>query len=96
MSFLLLSVSLLSVSVMLLSLSSVDAKHDNPNPPVWPGSVLVCDPSTPDVTAAAVAKAFALNGGHAPPLNGQFSSLRFAFLFKPGFHAVDVNVGLLF
>ena len=37
--------------------------------------------------------AFARNGGHQPPDKGQFSSARFAFLFKPGRYPQDVPVG---
>jgi len=42
---------------------------------------------------AAVNAAFAVNGGYNPPSNGQFSSERFAFLFKPGSYSIDVPVG---
>jgi len=37
--------------------------------------------------------AYKTNGGHEPPDNGQFSSERYAFLFKPGIYTVDVPVG---
>eukprot|EP01121_Diplochlamys_sp_Union-15-3_P016767 TRINITY_DN576_c0_g1_i1.p1 TRINITY_DN576_c0_g1~~TRINITY_DN576_c0_g1_i1.p1 ORF type:complete len:593 (-),score=124.86 TRINITY_DN576_c0_g1_i1:150-1724(-) len=32
-------------------------------------------------------------GGHNPPFHGEFSSSRYALLFKPGHHQVTVNVG---
>ena len=37
--------------------------------------------------------AFAKNGGHVPANNGQFSTERYAFLFKPGNYSADVPVG---
>jgi len=40
-----------------------------------------------------VDRAFKRNGGQNPTFNGQFNSDRFAFLFKPGTHNVNVNVG---
>lgn len=72
-----------------------------------PSTVFVFDPSTPQVTAQIVNSAFAVNGGDNA--NGQWlgyfvlfctsftfqnrSDARYAFLFKPGAHAVDVSVG---
>jgi len=64
-----------------------------PNPPNWPAGVYVFDPSTPSHTQSVVDQAFAQNGGHVPPFNGQWSTGRYAFLFKPGDHRVSVNVG---
>ena len=55
-----------------------------PNPPLWPASVIVCDPSTPSITQAAADAAFSYNGGHSPPFHGQWSTVNYAFLFKPG------------
>eukprot|EP01079_Euglenida_sp_SAG-EU17-18_P006715 gene6715-162_t len=63
-----------------------------PNPPTWPSSVRVFSPSDSDISSVVQA-AFAKNGGANPPNNGQFSSDRFAFLFKPGVYNVDVPVG---
>ena len=40
-----------------------------------------------------VNSAFSNNGGTNPALNGQWSSYRYAFLFKPGTHSVTVPVG---
>jgi hypothetical protein len=80
-----------SFLVSLLFLSSAFSLE--PNPPNWPSSVYVFDPSTPSVTQNAVDTAFATNGGHSPAFNGQFSPYRYAFLFKPGVHQVKVNVG---
>ena len=70
--------------------TGVDAAE--PNPPTWPSSVRVFDPSDTDISATVNA-AFAKNGGHDPPNNGQFSTERYAFLFKPGTYTDDVPVG---
>jgi hypothetical protein len=64
-----------------------------PNPPKWPSNVYVFDPATPQTTQQIVDQAFAVNGGNNPPFNGQWSYLRYAFLFLPGTHNVTVNVG---
>ena len=64
-----------------------------PNPPTWPSTVYVFDPADPGFTQDTVDKAFSVNGGHVPAFNGQFSSERYAFLFRPGTHNVHVNVG---
>lgn len=88
-----MSFRILVAAVTLAVFAAAAKSHDNPNPPIWPESVYVFDPSSPGITANDVGKVFSLNGGHAPSLNGQFSPLRFALLFKPGSHAVDVNVG---
>lgn len=65
-----------------------------PNPPSWPPSVQVFGPgdNLEDVTTI-IRTAYARNGGHSPAWHGQFSSGRFAFLFKPGTYYVDVPVG---
>lgn len=60
------------------------------NPPKWPSTVRVFKPSDTDIEAV-VGAAFAQNGGHNPPNNGQFSSARFAFLFEPGTYTTDVR-----
>lgn len=65
---------------------------DEPNPPVWPGTVNVFSPSDTNIQAIIDA-AYSKNGGHEPPDHGQFSDERYAFLFKPGVYNVDVPVG---
>jgi hypothetical protein len=62
-----------------------------PNPPQWPSSVKVYGPGDDAVAQADVNAAYAINGGQ--PDHGQFSSSRFAFLFKPGSYNVEVPVG---
>lgn len=52
----------------------------------------VFGPDSTDIDAVVQA-AFAQNGGQNPPDNGQFSSQRFAFLFKPGTYTNDIPVG---
>ena len=71
-----------------------EAEAGEPNPPAWPGGVVVFGPEDDaGAIADAVNTAFALNGGQDPPNHGQFSPRRFAFLFKPGTYEVDVPVG---
>jgi hypothetical protein len=62
------------------------------NPPKWPSTVRVFSPEDTDIEDVVNA-AFAENGGHLPPNHGQFSSARFAFLFKPGNYTATVPVG---
>lgn len=64
-----------------------------PNPPTWPSSVYVLNPATPQTSQKIVDQIYSVNGGHDPPFNGQFSPYRFALLFMPGTHNVNVNVG---
>ena len=70
------------------------APAQEPNPPQWPASVSVFDPSDGAAKIEAkIAEAYEQNGGHSPPNHGQFSDRRFAFLFKPGTYDVDCPVG---
>jgi len=56
--------------------------------------VQVFGPETSTATIKeAVDAAYAENGGHSPPNHGEFSSKRYAFLFKPGLYDVEVPVG---
>lgn len=63
-----------------------------PNPPTWPSTVRVFSPSDTDIEDVVNA-AYAKNGGHTPPNNGQFSDARYAFLFKPGTYTATIPVG---
>ena len=73
------------------------ANAGEPNPPEWPESVSVFNPSMPAGDIESVVNAaFATNGGD--PLtscgNGEFSDKRYAFVFLPGtYNNVDVPVG---
>ena len=79
-----------SVVLATLLLALVVAE---PNPPLWPDSVKIIDPANPGAGQAAVNAVYAENGGHVPDDHGQWSESRYALFFKPGSHAVDVNVG---
>lgn len=66
---------------------------DQPNPPAWPASVTVFAPTdSADDINNAVQAAYRNNGGQSPCNNGQFSSYRYAFLFKPGTYNSEVSV----
>lgn len=68
------------------------ALSDEPLSPTWPSTVKVFGPTDNETDIQnAVMAAFHVNGGS--PNIGQFSSERFAFLFKPGSYNVDVPVG---
>ena len=79
-------------SVSLLPLGFSAPTLSEPNPPHWPDSVAVFAPGDADI-GAKISAAYASNGGHEPANHGQFSSKRFAFMFKPGTYDVDVPVG---
>jgi len=82
----------------MLALASVTATAasvsvaDEPNPPVWPSTVRIFSPGDSDIQTTVDA-AFTDNGGHDPDFHGQFSSSRYAFMFKPGTYTQDVPVG---
>lgn len=75
--------SSLAAATLALALAAQVAAQQQPNPPKWPATVNVFSPGDTDIQAKVDA-AFATNGGHTPPDHGQFSSARFALLFKPG------------
>lgn len=83
--------SALVLASTLVAVASTAPVASEPNPPAWPDSVYVLEPSS-DV-AGPVNQAFANNGGHQPKNHGQFSAQRYAFLFKPGQYDVDVPIG---
>lgn len=82
--------SMFLLSAILLSLVFSEAAE--PNPPTWPSSVVVFGPDSKDINAT-IAAAYAQNGGYDPTNHGQFSDLRFAFMFTPGDYDVDCPVG---
>jgi hypothetical protein len=87
------NIGLLFLCVLLVERIPQPAFAANPNPPKWPSSVFILDPSQPSTTQQIVDRVFAENGGSTPAFNGQWSSSRYALLFKPGTHNVSVEVG---
>jgi hypothetical protein len=86
--------ALLIVLTLLLVVTAVCSTKAEPNPPKWPSTVHIISPT--DVVSdieALLADAFANNGGHTPSNHGQFSTKRYAFLFKPGNYDVNAPVG---
>lgn len=85
----------LHVITFLLLMDVVMAHaRGRPNPPSWPPGVHVFGPeNNKSHIESVVNKAFATNGGQTPTNHGEFSSDRFAFLFKPGKYDVEVPVG---
>lgn len=64
-----------------------------PNPPKWNTKrVKIFTPGQPDAQSIldAINKE---QGGHDPVNNGEFSDDRYALLFQPGTHYVNVDVG---
>merc|ERR1719229_238704 len=78
---------LVGTSFLVSSLSA------EPNPPKWPANVYVFDDSNPSDTQSIVDKVFSEQGGKSPTFHGHWSNDRYAFLFKPGAHSVNVNIG---
>eukprot|EP00931_Biecheleriopsis_adriatica_P061972 TRINITY_DN372_c0_g1_i1.p1 TRINITY_DN372_c0_g1~~TRINITY_DN372_c0_g1_i1.p1 ORF type:complete len:777 (+),score=117.95 TRINITY_DN372_c0_g1_i1:43-2331(+) len=87
--------SLIGLQIAMPLLVAAGSAHQlQPNPPVWPSSVHIFAPEDSAASIqAAVEAVFAKNGGQTPHDHGQFSSGRFAFLFKPGTYDVEVPVG---
>lgn len=78
------------LSIGMVSFTSVIALQ--PNPPTWPSNVHVFTPG--DSTAQGIIDAiYQENGGQTPDNHGQWSDSRYALLFKPGTHNLNVNVG---
>jgi hypothetical protein len=82
---------MLALASVTATAASVSAA-DEPNPPVWPSTVRIFSPGDSDIQSTVDA-AFTDNGGHDPDFHGQFSSSRYAFMFKPGTYTQDVPVG---
>ena len=80
-------------NITILALIFLSLTHcQQPNPPTWPSSVKLIDP-TDSSAQSTIDSIFKTQGGPSPANNGQFSDLRFALLFKPGHHNLSVNVG---
>lgn len=63
-----------------------------PNPPAWPSTVKVYSPtSSKSQIESEVGAAYNSNGGLSE--QGQWSELRFAFLFQPGSYDANIPVG---
>ena len=60
-----------------------------PNPPVFPASVVIFGPDDANITERMAERSKVLNDR----ARGHFSSERLAFLFKPGRYAVDAKIG---
>lgn len=78
-------------------LASINLFSAEPNPPTWPANVVVIEEG--DTHAQdKINQIYSENGGHAvggedSPIPGQWSKDRYALLFKPGNHTLNVNVG---
>ena len=83
---------LLLLPILPAALFTKAAVQLEPNPPVWPSSVSIFGPTDKGIEGK-IHEAYNENGGHTPANHGQFSSSRFAFLFKPGVYDVDCPVG---
>jgi hypothetical protein len=69
---------LAGVAVVAARTAAFVRAESEPNPPAWPPSVNVFSPEDGDIQSVLDA-AFAKNGGHDPPNNGQFSDARCGF-----------------
>ena len=63
--------------------------HQQPNPPVFPESVVVFAPDDRNISETMAARSEVLNDR----ARGHFSSERLAFLFKPGRYDVEAKIG---
>ena len=63
--------------------------HQQPNPPVFPASVVVFAPDDANITERMNERSEVLNDR----ARGHFSSERLAFLFKPGRYDVEAKIG---
>ena len=63
--------------------------HQQPNPPVFPASVVVFGPDDRNISETMAARSEVLNDR----ARGHFSSERLAFLFRPGRYDVEAKIG---
>jgi len=66
--------------------------YNEPNPPSWDTSKVKVIEAGQDAQSL-IDQIYSEMGGTNPPENGQFSDSRYALLFKPGSHDLDVRVG---
>jgi len=81
------------LSKVLAAYNVAYALAGEPNPPTWDTNrVKIFTPGQSDAQSQldAIAKS---QGGHIPAWNGQWSDNRYALLFTPGRHEVNVDVG---
>jgi len=78
--------------LVIFLLVTVSLCSTEPNPPAWPNNVIIVEPGDSQAQEK-IDRIYSENGGHQPDNNGQWSSDRYAILFKPGTHDLDVNVG---
>ena len=64
-----------------------------PNPPNWDTSKVFVVKSGDNSAQDIINRVLAENGGHIPAWNGQWSNSRYAFLFEPGYHNLNVEIG---
>lgn len=64
-----------------------------PNPPTWDTSRVFVVKSGDNSAQDIINRVLAQNGGHVPVWNGQWSTGRYAFLFEPGNHDLNVEIG---
>ena len=70
------------------------AQTTEPNPPTWDTTyVKILNPANTAENQATIDAVYAENGGTSPPDNGQWSYSRYALMFLPGIHNVEVKVG---
>lgn len=80
------------VLILAVGASSINTQTmyaAQPNPPVWPASVVVFGPDDANITERMAERSKVLNNRAV----GHFSSERLAFLFKPGRYAVEAKIG---
>lgn len=69
------------------------ALASEPNPPIWDlEKVKIISPGQSDAQSI-LDKIHKTQGGNDPECNGQFTDLRYAVLFEPGTHDINVDVG---
>ena len=84
-----LKLSILAVAAAVTMPPRKKQRTEQPNPPVFPASVVVFGPDDRNISETMAARSEALNDR----ARGHFSSERLAFLFKPGRYDVEAKIG---